>query len=420
MGGGKTYLSMALLILLAKIYPGSRWAVIRRTLPNIKKTVLPTFKKVCPPAFLNGGVRSENTSPLAIFKNGSQIEFYAENIQSDKDLDWMKGLEVNGILLEQLEELSHKCFELSFIRAGRWRIDPMPKPIILATINPTIAWAKQKIYEPFQNGTLNEEWFYLPAKISDNPILFHDKNYMKGFENLDALTRKRYIDGDWDAFGVDMPFAYAFKEEKHVKETSFNPKLPLTLSFDFGVDPMPCVAMQVNQFPREVSVLKEFHIFDGDIYRLLTQIKAWIASLPFRPMLKITGDPSGRARSPLAEGAGNAYKAIIADLGIRSDMVAVPRKFSIQNSRVLVNSVLEHLPVSVHPDCEMLIKDLKYVECEKDAEGKIRLKKTGKNQGAATGNEMLTHLLDAFRYDMHLEFYDFASKFAKDADSFVA
>ena len=35
--GGKTYALLGLFILLCKIYPGSRWAIVRKDLPTIKK-----------------------------------------------------------------------------------------------------------------------------------------------------------------------------------------------------------------------------------------------------------------------------------------------------------------------------------------------------------------------------------------------
>ena len=267
-------------------------------------------------------------------------------------------------------------------------------------------------FELFGRDGAMDNWASFQMPTASNPHILAEEIEAARLE-LDALTFAQEYLAEFVDF-VSMPFAYCFKPEKHIGNAVFDPKLPLLLSFDFGVDPMPCVALQVNHFPKSVTVLREFHIFDGDIYRLLTQVKAWIASLPYKPILKVTGDPSGRARSPLAEGAGNAFQAIISELGIRKDMVVVPRRFSIQNSRTLLNSVLEHIPFTVNPACELLIKDLKFVECERDGEGKIRLKKTGKNASAGASNETMTHLLDAMRYAMHLEFSDFAAKFAKE------
>ena len=42
-GGGKTYVTMAIAIMLAKFYPGSRSFVVRESLPRLKKTSIKSF-----------------------------------------------------------------------------------------------------------------------------------------------------------------------------------------------------------------------------------------------------------------------------------------------------------------------------------------------------------------------------------------
>ena len=407
MGGGKTYLSMALLVLLCKIYPGSRWAVIREDLERIRKTVLPTFKKVAPSPFFVR-VKNENTSPIALFQNGSQIEFYGENVSKDPDLDWLKGLEVNGILLEQLEEISYKCFEIAFIRAGRWNIPNKPAPLVLATINPTEQWPKERIYEKWRNGTLKEDWYYLPAKISDNPILFHDAAYMSAFDSLDPETRARYIDGDWDAFKNKNPFWYLFEERKHVKQIGYKEGLPLYFTFDFGVEPFPCLAVQYDPHLKQINVLKEFEAPNNDVNSLSEMLLGYIASLPGMPFIHLTGDPSGTARNPAAEGAANYYNTLRNKLNVSKFNIKTPVRFNIERSKTLCNTVLHNFVFAVNPECSLLIRDMKYVKIDRDKEGRLKLVKLGRNHDAAAGNNELTHYSDALRYLMHLLFYDFS------------
>jgi hypothetical protein len=43
--GGKTFALLALFILLSRIFPGSRWAIVRKDLPTIKKEPLPQLGK---------------------------------------------------------------------------------------------------------------------------------------------------------------------------------------------------------------------------------------------------------------------------------------------------------------------------------------------------------------------------------------
>src|SRR5690606_20823392 len=91
-----------------------------------------------------------------------------------------------------------------------------PKPLIMANMNPTLAWPKKKIFDPWSKGQLPKDWLYVPAKITDNPALAEDVDYMSRLTNLDDLTRRRMIEGDWTAFGVDKPFLYSFSMNKHV------------------------------------------------------------------------------------------------------------------------------------------------------------------------------------------------------------
>ena len=102
MGGGKTYVCLMALILLCKAFPKSKWCVIRESVPTLKRTSIESFKKLVPSNF----VQSYNQKDQKwTFKNGSEIFFMAEDFSNDKELDRFKGLEVNGFLLEQIEEL---------------------------------------------------------------------------------------------------------------------------------------------------------------------------------------------------------------------------------------------------------------------------------------------------------------------------
>jgi hypothetical protein len=109
--GGKTFGGLAALILLSRFFKGSRWAVVRKDLPTLKRTTIPSFKKIVPTNFLLGGSLAtgyNQTDQVVTFKNGSQIIFFPENFVEDKELNRWKGLEVNGFLLEEINELHER------------------------------------------------------------------------------------------------------------------------------------------------------------------------------------------------------------------------------------------------------------------------------------------------------------------------
>jgi len=392
MGGGKSFVAIAYLIFLCKVYPNSKWCVIRDSIPTMKKTALETFKKLCPSNFLAGFNQNELT---ATFTNGSRIIFMAEDYQNDKDFDRFKGLEVNGFLLEQIEELQEGLLDVCLIRAGRWRIDPMPKPIILATVNPTQNWVKTRIFEAYRKGTLPDDWYYLPATIIDNKELSQDANYMNNLSRLDEMTYRRYVLGDWDAFEVKSPFFYAFKEDKHIRPCNYNPKLEVMLSFDFNCDPITCIAGQEDT--DGLKIFREWRIMGSDIYTLTAQIKA---EFP-RALFLVTGDATGANRSALTKGNINYYTVIQHTLELSNAQMRQPAiNGSHADSYILCNSIMQNMAFGVDPSCEHLLYDIRNVQIEYKEE-KMQIIKDRKDKTREAD------LADCLRYILGTFYGDF-------------
>lgn len=397
MGGGKSWVCLAILVMLAKIYPRSKWCVIRESVPTLTKTTLPTFRKIVPPNFLHSFNQNEN---MATFTNGSQMLFMAEDFQNDKDFDRFKGLEVNGFLLEQIEELQEGLLDICFIRSGRWSIEPSPEyphpkqppPIMIANVNPTLLWPKRRVYDPYQKGALPKKWFYLPAKITDNPKLFEDKEYMAQLDNLDSLTRRRMIEGDWTAFAVEKPYLYNFRVDKHVTNEVYeiNPHLPILVSFDFNVEPMTTVLGQKTD-ESTVHVFDEKTINTGSAEEMAELVKSDYPGYE----IQITGDATGKNREKARRGNINAYTVIKDVLELYDRDIRVPTKNPAhRDSRILCNSVLQHANVIIHSNCENTIRDCVYSQVDEDGD----LVKT-KDEGR--------HHFDNFRYLLHEMFHDF-------------
>ena len=116
--GGKTVFGLSALLVLCTVYPHSRWCVIREDMEKIRTTTIPSFRALEPSGQLKQSPY-EYTHP-----SGSVILFKSENFAQDKDLDWMKGLEVNGFLFEEINECQQKTFNKAFERAGSWAEHP--------------------------------------------------------------------------------------------------------------------------------------------------------------------------------------------------------------------------------------------------------------------------------------------------------
>lgn len=196
--GGKTVCALLLCLILCRMYKGSRWAVVRKDLPTIKRNTLPSFQRIAPEGFVGEVNRTDWYVDCA---NGSRIIFFPESIDRDPDLDRWKGLEVNGFVLEECNEISEASFNKAIERAGSWRCEgEQPMPLILATCNPTLQWVKRLFYDPWCKGILKAPWFYMPARVTDNPHLDH--MYLESLETLRVTNQnayERFVMGSWES-----------------------------------------------------------------------------------------------------------------------------------------------------------------------------------------------------------------------------
>lgn len=241
MGGGKTFWGLSALLIMCEIFPKSRWCVIREDLEKIRTTTIPSFKKLG----ASGKLREspfEYTHP-----NGSVIIFKSENYDNDKEGLWLRGLEVNGFLFEEINECQEQTLDLAFSRAGRWECEPRPKPIILATCNPSNNWVKERVYDRWKNGSLSANWLYIPSKITDNPYLTEE--YKENLKNMPKYKYKVLVEGDWDIkLKVGGEFYKCFELDKHVGKFEYDSSLALHISFDDNVNPyLPAGIFQIKQ-----------------------------------------------------------------------------------------------------------------------------------------------------------------------------
>ncbi len=239
--GGKTYCGLSILLILCRIFPNSRWAVIRENNERIRLNTIPSFKKLQAPGRLK-----ENPYEYK-HPNGSVILFLGENYARDKDLDWMKGLEVNGFLFEEIQECQQQTLYKAFERAGAWIIpntNTQPNPLILATANPSFTWVKELIYDKWKRNELPEGWVYVPSKITDNPHL--PQAYKDNLKNLPKFEYEVFVEGNWDIqLKTGGEYYHAFELEKHTAHVTIDERQTLHVSIDSNM--LPYIAITTWQ-----------------------------------------------------------------------------------------------------------------------------------------------------------------------------
>lgn len=401
--GGKTFLYLVILCLLCKRYPKSRWHVIRASMPDLTRNTEPSLMKILGDAAVRW--RRGGSEYFVQFSNGARIYFMAESFTRDPDLNRFKGLETNGFLLEQIEELRQETYDKCVERMGSYYLDDMPPPVLLATFNPAFNWVKDVIHEAYLTDPSGVPFDYTIALAKDNSKVTEEQ--WEGWKNLDPVTYARYIEGAWE---IDLKgrFMYAFDEKVHLDpELEYDPNYPLYYSFDFNVDPACCVVFQTDQ-QEFFHIIDEIRIENADTPTVCDVLKErWRDQ--YDPYELVTGDASGLARMSGLRNHLSQFNVIAHELGLSDDrFVLAASNPTIADSRMFCNSIWSRFPrVRIHPRCKFTKHDLNFVEIERDREGQVRMKKTGKLKHAPLGAESMGHLLDCVRYGMHNTLYQF-------------
>lgn len=385
--GGKTFAILGILTLLCRMFPDSKWIVIREDMTALKKTTIPSLEKIIRGSPNWKWSRNPANYHVTYLPTGAKIFFFGENISNDKDLETFLGLECNGLFLEQAEELTEAMDSMALQRAGSHIIPKMPPPFIFYSFNPTQKWVKKKFYDKYKSGQLLKPYKFIEAFPTDNPTVTKDQ--FDAWNRLDEISRRRMIEGDWNAYDTSLRWAYAFERKKHLWNCSYDPEHELYLSFDFNRNPICCIAVQ--EIDDVILVPFAFKLPNSDIYKLCAYIRAVFEVGGHVPLYRVTGDASGRGSTALVKDNLNYYTVIKQELAISSGQIQVPAvNPKLKDNQVLVNSVLQNAEVMIDPvNAEALIFDLENVQ--KGADGAII--KTDRNDPKQQAD-----LLDCFRY----------------------
>ena len=209
--GTKTWGTLATLLLLARIYPRSKWHVIRRDLERLKDSTIPSFEKLTE-RFGNFVGKLNRSDWFVKCRNGSEIHFAGENIDRDPTLARFHGFETNGFLLDDGDELSERTLVKCIERAGTWIVPDgvQPPPYVFATFNPCAGWPRRRFYQPWRDQVLAAPYVFIPSTSADNPYVSDEQR--EAWKEMPKAEYDRYVIGDWeslpggyyDTVGVDM------------------------------------------------------------------------------------------------------------------------------------------------------------------------------------------------------------------------
>ena len=116
------------MLAIADLYPGYRWFVGRKVWDELRKTTMSSFFKFCPRRAWEPYGRRSDTEKILELNNGSS--FLWGHLDDPDTLTIVRGLEINGFFLDQMEELMEEIFTALLPRMGRWDQVTVPQHLV--------------------------------------------------------------------------------------------------------------------------------------------------------------------------------------------------------------------------------------------------------------------------------------------------
>ncbi len=411
---GKTFSGLAAFIILSFRYPGSRWVVVRKDLQTIKRNTLPSWDKIKP---LNYIISHNHETQTITFTNGSQIIFFGENYDKDKEFNRWRGLECNGFLLEEINELQEMAYFKAIERAGSYVIKggEQPKPLILATCNPTRGWVKQRFYDKHKAGTLPATQIYIPANIKDNPYI--PQEYIDSLQDLPRYERMVFVEGNWDVqLKTGGEFLKSFELDEHVAPAFFDNMQPVHVSLDENVQPYVTLTIWQMDLKHESGIKQVYQVGEilarapnNTVKKLARSLVRWLRERDFTDIVLIYGDRTSLKQDTKLEKGQNFFNIFQREIEVGyNTRLRLPKvNPSVALSGDFVNAVFENnfdnLQITIGEHCKESISD--YIETKEAADGgvaKIRVK----DSITKVTYEENGHCTDTLRYFIAFAFKD--------------
>lgn len=412
---GKTFALISAFLTFCIMYPRSRWFIVRKDLPTLKRTTIPTFWKLCPRnSFL---VDYNQGDQIVTFRNQSQIIFFPENYAQDKTLDRFHGLEANGFGVEELHELQESTFVKMQERSGSNVIigGKQPRSKILATCNPTRGWVKEKVYNPFKEGTLRNNWKYVQAHITDNAKNL-PQAYLNSLKDLPHYEYQVYVEGQWDIqLKTGGEFFHAFELDRHVAPVNYIEGSQIHISVDNNLHPYISITIwqftenrvknRNNEDTTEYNVYQIHEICAADPHNSATGsaqlLVDWLKDIGYMGVVYVYGDATTKMGSTIDDNKMSFLEKF---------MSVLERNFVISNrvgesnppvaiSGEFINAIYEkefgNISIKIGENNKNSIND--YILAKKNKDGGI-VKKSIKDPKTGATYEPVGHLSDTKRY----------------------
>lgn len=342
-GGGKTAAIVAEGVTLALEYPGIPINFFRRTIPELKSTILPEIHKQCGPYIRAGHMIWHGQDRKFTLAYGSTLNL--NYCDTDADVYRYQGTEMPVILIDELTQFPQSWIE--YLKTRNRSSNPDWPIIFAAGTNPGgvgHGWVKSRFIDvapPETTHTDNETKetrIYIPAKVDDHPLVKFREDYKKKLDAIaDPELRRALRDGDWDVFAGQV--FTEWRREKHVVEPFAIPEhWPRWMGYDHGYNTYASVLWFARDPQTErMFIYRELYLNQtgvSEIARLIKQMEAGESVVPKM------ADPS------IWKGAGNQNTGdTVADMFEKEGIFFTPAN----NDRIAGKNAW-HDALSIAPD----------------------------------------------------------------------
>lgn len=219
-GGGKTAAIVAEGVTLALEYPGIPIHFFRRTIPELKSTILPEIYKQCGAYIKAGHMVWHGLDRKFTLTNGSTLNL--NYCDTDADVYRYQGTEMPVILIDELTQFPQAWIE--YLKTRNRTSNPDWPVMFAAGTNPGgvgHGWVKNRFIDVASPETVytdtetKETRIYIPARVDDHPLEKFRTDYKKKLDAIsDPELRRALRDGDWDVFAGQV--FTEWRREKHV------------------------------------------------------------------------------------------------------------------------------------------------------------------------------------------------------------
>ena len=237
-GGGKSYLSRAVLTAAAIGWPGSTGILFRRTEREVKENHVNKFRAEVPNIIEGHELYKYNGNDLSVTWYNKSRSYFGY-LKHDDDVFIYQGPEFDWMIFEEATHYSH--FQVNWLTGNRLRATVRTsRPFALFPSNPGGPghfWYKRWFVERRfheADGENPDDFAFVQAKLADNhELMERDPRYGEKLDRLPEPWRSWQRDGDFNA-GAGSALAELNRPIHLIPTFERPPHWPVFGAFDWG------------------------------------------------------------------------------------------------------------------------------------------------------------------------------------------